>query len=146
MEGTCSAGQACGRGEALSSVLDVPILCVGNASHELGEQCLGNAECASNICREGVCSACTPGTCASTEACLVAYPHGPSVCGPDLGNRAPTEPCATDGDCTSNHCNGAVRKQCADGRRCDDTGDCPPVSGLEPGACTVVGIQGGRCQ
>lgn len=146
MATTCGAGEVCGRGEALSSVLDVPILCVGAASGELGEQCLGNAECASNICREGVCSACTPGTCASTEACLVAYPRGPSVCGPGLGLRARTEPCATHSDCASNQCNGAVRKQCGDGRRCDGPEDCPVDSGLDPGACTAVGIQDGRCQ
>ena len=42
--------------------------------------------------------------------------------------------------------NGAVRKQCTDGRRCDGAEDCPVESGLDPGACTAVGIQGGRCQ
>jgi hypothetical protein len=143
---TCGTGQVCGRGEALTSVLDVPVLCVAAGADELGEQCQVNGECASNICRLGVCSTCTPGTCGSADTCSLAYPLGPSVCGPGLARRAATEPCATDADCASNQCNGAVRKQCDDGRPCDDPGDCPVVSGLDHGACTVVGIQGGRCQ
>lgn len=143
---SCGSGQVCGRGEALTPVLDVPVLCVAAGADELGEQCQVNGECASNICRSGVCSTCIPGSCGSEDNCGLAYPLGPSVCGPGLGHRIATEPCASNADCASNQCNGAVRKQCSDGRPCDDPGDCPVMSGLEPGACTVVGIQGGSCQ
>ncbi|MBA3451691.1 MAG: hypothetical protein H0T42_01185 [Deltaproteobacteria bacterium] len=143
---TCTAGNVCGLGEALAPTLAVPVLCTAAGSSALGEQCLGNAECESNMCRGGVCSACIPGSCASTEMCLAAYPLGPSVCDPGLGHRAASEPCATNADCASNVCNGPVRKQCDDGRRCDDPGDCPVEDGLEAGACTAVGVQGGRCQ
>lgn len=143
---SCGSGQVCGRGEALTSVLDVPVLCVAAGADEVGEQCQVDAECASTICRSGVCSACMPGSCGTTEACSLAYPLGPSVCDPGLGHRAATEPCATNADCASHQCTGVVRKQCGDGRPCDDPGDCPVTSGLRPGACTVVGIQSGRCQ
>jgi hypothetical protein len=39
-----------------------------------------------------------------------------------------------------------VREECDDGRACATAADCPVETGLEPGHCTTVGIQGGSCQ
>jgi hypothetical protein len=142
---TCSSGEVCGRGEAISGALLVPHTCVATGSHELGEQCRIDDECATGLCFKGVCSTCNT-TCAGGEQCSYAYVNGPWVCSPSLHNRATNEACATDNDCVSGHCDGAVRKQCADGRACDGPGDCPIEDDLAPGACSQVGIQGGRCQ
>jgi hypothetical protein len=143
-EMSCGTTEACGRGDAASPVLGVPVVCVGIGSRELGEQCLGNSECATDICTSGVCSTCAT-TCSGGELCRLAYVDGPSLCAAGEHLRTTNEPCAIDSDCASNRCNGAVRKQCDDGRVCDGPEDCPG-SGLEPGACTAVGVQGGRCQ
>ncbi len=143
---SCGTNQVCGLGEPLGPELLAPLQCVGTGTRELGENCIVNGECASNTCNNGYCSTCTAGSCAGTELCGEAYPDGPAVCDPGLRARAASEPCATNSDCISNQCNGAVRKQCLDGRACDSPADCPVVDDLEPGACSAVGIQGGRCQ
>lgn len=147
---TCGTNEVCGRGEPQSPVLQVPVVCVGVGSRELGEQCLEFEECASGLCLNATCSACssTLNACTAGETCAPAYERGPFLCSPGQHLRTSNEPCATNSDCATNQCNGAVRKQCADGRACDSPEDCPvPESnGLEPGACTEVGVQGGRCQ
>jgi len=144
---SCGSGQVCGLGEPLGPELEAPLQCVGAGTRELGEQCIANAECASDVCNGGFCSTCSSTiTCPGTELCGEAYVNGPSVCEPGLRVRAADEPCATNSDCASNACNGTVRKQCGDGRTCDSPEDCPVGSDLEPGACSAVGIQGGRCQ
>lgn len=142
--GTCGGTDVCGRGDPVSPVLEVPQRCVPAGSRELGDQCIGDPECASGICTGGVCSACNA-PC-GTELCERAYALGPYVCSPGQHLRASGEPCATDADCASSRCNGAVRMQCHDGRACDSPADCPVEDDLAPGACESVGIQGGRCQ
>lgn len=142
--GTCGTTEVCGRGEPVSPVLEVPVTCIGAASRELGEQCIGNAECTSGICTAGVCSSCA--TSCGSELCGPAYIRGPSVCAPGEHRRTSNEPCSIDADCASNRCTGSVRMQCGDGRACAGPADCPVMDDLEPGACTAVGIQGGRCQ
>ncbi|HSK04233.1 MAG TPA: hypothetical protein VK932_23430 [Kofleriaceae bacterium] len=141
----CGAGMACGVGEPRSPVRDVPIECVPEGGDELGELCLGDGECATGRCTGFVCSTCRDG-CTSGEACGEAWERGPSVCAPGAGRRLAGEPCATDADCASSLCNGAVRRTCEDGRPCASPGDCPVQDGLAPGACTTVGKTGGTCQ
>lgn len=146
---TCTTGSVCGVGEAGSYVYRVPIECVPAAARELGEQCISNAECESNVCAEFVCSTCSATVaCAGAEECRLAYPNGPALCSPGLHIRVSGEPCATDGDCASNQCNGAERKQCSDGRVCSSPASCPvdDDDGLSQGPCDSVGIQGGSCQ
>ncbi len=141
----CDAGMVCGLGEPRSPVRAVPIECVPEAGDELGELCLGHGECDTQLCFFFACSTCWNG-CAGGETCGAAWPHGPVVCAPGEGRRLSGEPCATDADCASGTCNGAVRRTCADGRPCANPGDCPADDGLSPGECTTVGKTGGTCQ
>jgi len=71
---------------------------------------------------------------------------GPAVCAPSEGVGAAGEPCGTDFDCASSHCDGTPRKQCDDGRTCETALNCPVESTLEPGECKTIGVQGGRCR
>lgn len=151
-DAACAAGMTCGLTEPRASIHGVPIECVPEASDELGELCLEDAECATGRCNAvNVCSTCTPlsgvdSGCTNGEACRGAWPSGPSVCAAGLGRRLSGEPCATDGDCASGRCDGAVRRVCDDGRPCGSPGDCPVGGALESGACTTVGKTGGTCQ
>ena len=141
----CGAGMVCGLGEPRSPVRDLPIECVPQRGDELGELCLTSGECASQICNFFACSSCAS-ACGGGERCEPAWTLGPSVCAPGEGRRASGEPCATDADCASGACNGAVRRTCDDGRPCGNPGDCPAADGLTPGECTTVGVTGGSCQ
>ena len=133
-----------------------PVECLPPASKEIGERCIQASECASNLCGRGVCSACDPdatNTCPSGLACASSYTipdtswlGGAFVCGAHSGLVASGQPCDDDTDCASAHCNGAVRAQCDDGRACTTAETCPAESGLQPGHCSTVGIQGGSCQ
>jgi hypothetical protein len=170
----CAAGSTCGLGEATSPVLDLPRECVPLASHQLGEPCRADAECATGICTHdpdanpftpgwshGTCSTCdlAAHACASGETCgpgwLSIVPEngntGPWVCSPALHARAHGEPCTTDDDCASSACGGMSRSQCDDGRACATAATCPfggndVDSPLQNGPCTIVGIEGGSCQ
>ena len=141
----CGAGLVCGLGEPRSPVRTTPVECVPAAGDELGERCLADGECASGLCTGFACSTCRD-TCQSGEPCSAAWPLGPSVCGPGTHRRGSGEPCATDADCASGACYGAVRRTCEDGRPCENPGDCPIESGLTFGECTTVGVTGGSCQ
>ncbi len=141
----CGAGEVCGVGEPRSPVRALPLECVPERGDELGEICLGDGECASQICNWFLCSTCRSG-CTGGERCGPAWEHGPHVCAPGEGRRLSGEPCAADADCASAACNGAVRRTCQDGRPCEHPGDCPVQGGLEAGECTTVGVTGGTCQ
>lgn len=160
---TCGTGTVCGLGDAFSPVFAIPTECVATQSKELGEQCLSNAECGTGMCWRaalsslGVCSTCKMDadcpdgqTCESSWSVNVIGWTGPFVCGANAMQAASGAPCATDDDCLSNHCNGAVRAQCSDGRSCISPADCPFGTGdadpLQNGACDTVGVQGGTCQ
>ena len=142
---TCGTGEVCGFGDPFNAVLSVPIRCVPAGADELGEQCVTDAECASGICADNACSACRA-TCAGGEACAPAWMNGPLVCAPNEHRRASGEACATNDDCASSVCNGAVRKACSDNRPCGDDSNCPDDGGLHSGACTTVGVTGGTCE
>ena len=145
----CDAGEVCGIGEPTSPALAVQTTCVAAGGDELGEQCGNDAECASGKCVLYACSTCNPYVttpCAGGETCGQAWENGPWVCSPNGGLRAAFEPCTADADCASGRCNGAVREACSDNRPCGNDSNCPVEDGLEPGTCSVVGIQGGRCE
>jgi hypothetical protein len=144
----CDASQVCGLHEPTSPVRVASDGCVAPGSKELGERCLGNGECASNICNaNGHCSACDAGTCST---CAAAWTNGPSVCSPGAHQGASGAPCTSDDDCATGSCQGTVRGECSDGRPCASAIDCPFGTGsdapLQNGACTTVGIQGGSCR
>jgi hypothetical protein len=159
----CGAGTVCGLGDAFSPVFAIPTECVPTASKELGEPCLADTECGTGICWRGadqtlgVCSTCkVDSDCSGGQLCSASWDvdlltwTGPFVCGANEMKAASGAPCATDDDCTSNHCNGAMRAQCSDGRSCISPADCPFGAGgadpLQNGACDTVGVQGGTCQ
>jgi hypothetical protein len=157
----CGPGETCGLGEPTTPVAAVPEQCVAQAARELGEACIDGSECASGLCAFGVCSACNPlnSACPAPIACAQAwtrtldlglgpqsFPFGPYLCAPNQHQGATGAPCASDDDCASSACAGAIRKQCDDGRACTDAADCPFAGGLQNGECTTVGIQGGSCQ
>jgi hypothetical protein len=159
----CGAGNVCGLGDAFSPVFAIPVSCVPAASKELGEPCLSDPECGTGICWRGagqtlgVCSTCKlDSDCGGGQLCSASWDvssltwTGPFVCGANAMQAASGAPCATDDDCLSNHCNGAVRAQCNDGRSCISPADCPFGVGdadpLQNGACDTVGVQGGTCQ
>jgi hypothetical protein len=150
---TCAnAGEVCGLGDALQPILSVPVLCVPAAARDLGERCLGDGECASAQCIQGVCSACggMGPACPTGERCDASWTNRTFtslfVCGAGAHKAKPGEPCGLNADCASDGCMGTPRSECSDGRPCNDAGDCPVVSGLDPGHCTMVGIQGGSCE
>jgi hypothetical protein len=114
--GTCTSGESCGVGDPLSPVLAVPIKCVANGSRALGEQCIGDAECASAKCSHigslGVCSACTTATDCGGQSCGPSWVANEDTCfGPITCLPRPEPPiCAEDeapvvkAGCTTGEC------------------------------------------
>lgn len=142
----CSGADICGVADPGSAILAFARACVAKASRAVGEACLSDAECGTNICKQagdamGVCSSCRF-TCGSGQSCRAAWTDGPDTC----ANGQPGDACASDDDCASGACHGPIRAQCGDGRPCTTRAECPVESDLTPGACTTVGIQGGTCQ
>lgn len=159
----CGSGEVCGLGDAFSPLFAIPTECVPAGQKELGEKCLTDDECGTGICWRaalssvGVCSSCrSDSQCPDGQTCQPSWPvdvigwTGPYVCGANVHLAASGAPCATDDDCASNVCNGAVRAECSDGRACSSPADCPFGTGdadpLQNGACVTVGVQGGTCQ
>jgi hypothetical protein len=140
----CPADQVCGVADPGPPERNVPLACVPRGARELGEWCLGNAECASGLCTFGVCSVCGP-LSACGDQCQPSYPHGPFLCSPAQHRGLPGAPCGTADDCASGTCLGPDRLQCLDGRACATDANCPVDANLRPGPCTAVGIQGGSC-
>lgn len=168
---SCGAGEICGLGDAASPVREAPTACVPIGSKQLGEQCAADryddgtgqwiSECATGVCAMHQCSTCDPGGTRAGQQCGGGETCGPAwdtelgtaygvgiayVCSPHQHRRARGEPCANHDDCASNACNGPERRQCADGRQCGSPLQCPFTEGLQYGACSTVGIQGGTCQ
>lgn len=155
---TCMTNEVCGQIEPTSAIREPSFACAAKHSDPLGAACRTDEECASNICTNHVCSTCrSDHPCANSESCAVAYVLGPATCMPGVPIRAAGEPCTNDRDCISEQCDGADRYQCPDGRSCGNAQRelCPAVGfastdptadGLQPGACTLVGIEGGTCR
>jgi hypothetical protein len=160
--GQCAASETCGVADPTSPVYVFPLECEPTFSRSLGENCLFDRECVTNICTMGACSTCrTDNTgCAAGEGCGPGYPqpsdflgrwNTPYVCSPGAGLRLSGQLCATDDDCAGSHCAGDPRMQCTDGRRCATAANCPfggpgTTNGLQNGPCDTVGVQGGICQ
>lgn len=152
-DGSCPTTQTCGIGEPTSPVRQAPRECVGLGSHVLGEQCMVDAECASNICTDatfyapGNCSACRTDADCNGETCAGSWDalRAPLVCAPRQHVGGSGAACASNGDCSSGICSGTPRMQCDDGRDCSTDLNCP-FDGLKQTACTTVGIQGGNCE
>lgn len=161
-DGPAGEPMTCGATEALTPVLGVAIQCVPVGSREVAEQCLSDAECETGKCSTGstnhVCAGCESSADCAGAFCGSAWvvgdddiftpDHiGPDVCAPGQGDSLPGTACGANADCASGACNGAVRKECEDGRACGSPADCPVKNdgSLAPGPCTTVGIQGGTC-
>jgi hypothetical protein len=147
----CTGGEVCGLDAPVSPVRAVPAQCEVAASHELGEQCITGAECASGVCTANMCSTCaTNADCTGGDTCqlawgdLSAFDVAASECAPHLGHRGSGEPCVSNDDCASGTCDGTALSTCWDGRPCATDADCP-FTDLQNTACTAVGVQGGSC-
>ena len=144
--GDCTTQQVCGLGDPTDAAREVPVECVAKAARQLGEQCLGNGECASGMCTDFVCSTCSPGSC-TTGTCTAAYDRGPSECNPNRHQFARGAACATNADCASGTCSGPAQQRCeiGDQRSCSSSFNCPVNGDLQPMQCVAVGVQGGSC-
>lgn len=158
---TCGTTESCGIGDPTSPLRDLPRVCEANGTHELGEQCVHDAECATGICefgadhntfdpgsQYGYCSTChaNGAECATCGQAWTTGDRAPWVCGPTAHLAAAGAPCVANDECVSSVCNGAERKQCdVDGRACVTAANCP-FDGLQNTPCSTVGIQGGSCQ
>ena len=154
----CGGGETCGLVDPVAPIYAVPVACEPQHGRALGELCLTDNDCATQLCQHdtgattGYCSSCGGVVnCQTGQTCHQAWsidtgfgilPIGPGTC----SNGRPGDGCAADGDCTSHHCTGSTRRQCGDGRSCATRDDCPVTSDLPPGECTTVGIQGGSCE
>jgi hypothetical protein len=141
----CAADEVCGVAEPGPAERAVPLACVAAHARVLGEQCLGNNECATGICTFGRCSTCDDKTACGSTTCLQSYVLGPFLCGGGLNLAERGAPCAADHDCASGACRGPLRQQCIDGRSCANDANCPVDFDLKPTTCAIVGIQGGTC-
>jgi hypothetical protein len=120
--------------------------CVSPATRALGEQCLGDAECGTGICCDGVCSECCGvSSCADGAVCLrraeadVDDDRIPPQC---PAGRASGEACFTGLDCASGECAGDALSICAsDGRTCASAADCPSEA-----ECVALGVRDGICR
>ncbi len=148
----CNAGDVCGAEAPVCQPLYSFYRGCGPAGrHGLGERCVVDAECATGICAEGMCSTCSqPSDCDTGERCemrdrdeTLQYWWAPYQCDPAAGGADSGEPCLIDADCASGSCvgDGDIRVCTLDGRLCDSVVDCP--SGMD---CVTIGAAGGTCQ
>jgi hypothetical protein len=146
----CANGQVCGLS---SGGLSLYAACVPPGVHALAERCRADAECATGVCCEGVCSTCCGDTsCSGGAACSsdngAGWSSAPSMCAPQMGTGAKGTPCLYDKDCASGVCVGSgPLKQCFwDGRACSTDSDC--LRDPAPKSCvTIAGATAdGLCQ
>lgn len=92
--------------------LDVVPMCVDEGSRLMGALCLGDGECETGLCCEGVCSECCgEGSCGEDIECAlsVARTQGddyvlPHQCAPGMGLRESGALCTDDSDCAGGRC------------------------------------------
>jgi len=113
----CESG-VCGYDERFQAflgeqlIVDVLPFCVERGSRVGGALCLGDGECETGVCCEGVCSECCgEGSCAQGQECApsVASTTGdnyalPYQCAPGGGRAESGAFCTDDSDCASNRC------------------------------------------
>jgi hypothetical protein len=116
-DGDCPSDQVCGYADFevgyqdFSSINVIPA-CIEQGVRRTGALCLGDGECDSGICCDGVCSECCgEGSCDEDIACELsvasvdpdayALPH---QCAPGEGLGERGAFCTTDGDCASGSC------------------------------------------
>jgi len=161
-DGDCDDGSVCGYapiGWLLPELaVDVLPTCIEPHQRIVGALCLGDSECASDVCCEGVCSTCCGETgCDAGRTCersIVGDGEGTEILEPHLcsaGRHAGVfgDPCTNDDDCESEsycerlECTGLcsliddVSQQCAM-LACDE----PECSSRE---CAVETVDVGRC-
>jgi hypothetical protein len=122
--------------------------CVPAGSHQLGEQCHSDEECATGQCDGEMCAECLGSNeCAPGETCAPAAGIGVRECDPGSGVRASGAACVTDDDCTSGTCLGEPLGTCTLGDfRCQGDEECPQLDAANPSTCTFVAVAGGTCQ
>ena len=153
----CAKGQACG--VEAGTTLKLFLECGASARHQLGERCVGDGECATGVCCDGLCSQCcrdkSPGCVGGTYCNKVPWSELdpayqavllPWQCSPGQGLGVAGDPCLWDVDCASGSCGGTgeLRVCILDGRRCQQDSDCP--AWLTEGLCLPLGQLGGACQ
>lgn len=159
----CDEAQTCGYLQVgyLWESRNVVPACVSPAARPDGALCLGDRECTSGICCEGVCSPCcgsvgcgAGASCRSTVSDDAGSAEGATVLGPHLCSaglslRATGSACTVDEDCMSRRCRllsctglcsgyGEITDDCA-------KLDCDQAS-CEGAACEVETIPLGICQ
>lgn len=148
----CNPGDVCGAESPFCApLLSFYLGCGPAGRHQLGERCAVDAECATGICNEGMCSTCLgPSDCDAGERCEMrergddmAFWWAPYQCDPGTGGASSGEPCLIDADCADSTCvgTGDLKVCTLDGRLCDSVVDCP--SGMN---CVTIGTAGGTCQ
>jgi len=154
-DGDCTTGEACGlEGD---KTLKLHQACGPADRHQLGERCIGDAECATGVCCDGVCSECCQehgAACPQSTTCKLLewstlgddyqFQFLPRMCSPGENLGVSGAACLRDDDCQSGTCKGTGElKTCIlDGRRCQVDGECPTW----PWVCLPLGIDGGTCQ
>jgi hypothetical protein len=142
---TCPSGQICGLGDVGPDQQTFAAACVDPGHRLLAEQCSADAECASGMCVDGVCSSCRSAADCGGGDCSRGDIREPSRCLPGQRLGQPAAPCYLDPDCASGRCRGLIQRQCGDGRACMFDTDCPEDSRRNGGECRTVGIHGGVC-
>lgn len=156
----CSEGQTCGYA-AVGPLFDLPFnalpQCVEPHERAVGAICLGDAECETGVCCEGVCSTCCgevgcdeAGTCRRStagdgEASEVLEPH---LCSAGLKNGDTGDYCTGDVDCEASceslACTGLCSPLAIVGSDCAmiacENAQCSSVE------CTVETVEVGRCR
>lgn len=150
-DGDCSGGELCNVGGPSPAHLEIATRCMLPAAVLDGEACLGDANCASGVCVDGVCGECrTSAECGGLECLPIergfwGEPLTPTRC--DRG-RAPGATCFKDQHCDSGVCNGEVLLGCGSlDRACAGDDDCPDeLTAPEDPHCVPVGVARGVCQ
>lgn len=162
----CASGLACGL-ELESAEHWLHTACGAPQRHALGERCLTDEECMTDICCEGQCSqCCKDNDCPNEQQCarrpgedlgeghvFLGLPH---QCDAGQGKGMPGAACLFGEDCDSGSCvaDDTLSLCTPDGRRCDTDEDCQTEGPWDPlwedeswwpVACLPLGMLGGVC-
>ena len=156
----CEDGLVCGYRNVTTragTVANVVPVCIQPATRATGTICLGDAECESGVCCEGVCSECCGSDgCGDGVACAPSVAAGAEgfallhQCAPGQMLGEPGDVCSDDSDCASGSCG---ELQCTG--LCSFIGEvyggescalleCAPSSSCQL-SCAVETVDVGRC-